>query len=149
MKICLVLAVVVSTNALQHSAMWSLNDADQGGGWATLTFDVANTTQIDTNYKNGIRKMRGVCWPSIECSYLHPIGAACCIYGSNARVRTRARARAMPPRFESDLSSCIRQHSKPNVLINFTPFPSSISKRQSAPTDPVRCACGTLSAHVP
>lgn len=59
MKICLVLAVVVSTNALQHSAMWSLNDADQGGGWATLTFDVANTTQIDTNYKNGIRKMRG------------------------------------------------------------------------------------------
>eukprot|EP00729_Bicosta_minor_P026708 gene26708-18306_t len=42
--------------------MWSLNDADQGGGWATLTFDVANTTQIDTNYKNGIRALYPISW---------------------------------------------------------------------------------------
>ena len=45
-----------STTALQHSGMWGLNDRATMRGWASLTFDVANLTQIEDSYKQaGIR----------------------------------------------------------------------------------------------
>ena len=59
----MLLLCAAGCGALQHSGMWSLNRAADGRGWATLTFDVSNTSAIAANYEAaGMRALYPLSW---------------------------------------------------------------------------------------
>ena len=55
-------AAVAPSEAMQHMAMWGLNDKQDAAGWGTLTFDVTNTTDIANNFASGIRALVPIQW---------------------------------------------------------------------------------------
>lgn len=73
------LALLGGAIALQHSAMWGLNSAAEGAGWATLTFDVGNLTAIEENFDTaGMVALLPLSWTKAQPTPCHsPVPHMC------------------------------------------------------------------------
>jgi len=60
------LLLASSSLAMQHSAMWGLNDASAAAGWGTLTFDVSDNATVTANFRAGIRALIPLTWTTTQ-----------------------------------------------------------------------------------